>query len=325
MKRIQVEIHGLRNDQSIPVLVWMLVRESYKKLADVTNRVESLYPNFRFENIRCFLDNTIVPLHEDIGILEDNEKVTVKVSVGSRSISLVSEVVTIKDEEPEVTTDTSFTPAESTSSPIQEPKDDGHVEIDINSNTINLIDDFLDDISDVNNSGEPVPIDDDEDSPVKVEDDNDNHAEENVKENLIFNKCKVCSKTVMSSRMKAHMNKFHKATWTLTEVTDDVEVEGHPPAKRLKLRKACTVDSSANPTKSTDFDISAALCERLDERLDGQLIGKIPNVSIENIDTQAERIRPEDPIEERRLTLEKDELNTYRILDNIRIPGTLQY
>ena len=98
--------------------------------------------------------------------------------------------------------------------------------------------------------------------------DNDNHAEENVKENLIFNKCKVCSKMVMSSRMKAHMNKFHKATWTVTEVTDDVELEDHPPVKRLKLRKACTVDSSANPTKSTDFDISAALCERLDERLD---------------------------------------------------------
>ena len=104
--------------------------------------------------------------------------------------SLFPEVVTIKDEEPEVTTDNSFTPAESTSS-CQEPTDDGHVEIDINSNTINLIDDFLDDISDVHNSGEPVPIDDDEDSPVKVEDDNDNHAEENVKENLIFKKCKV--------------------------------------------------------------------------------------------------------------------------------------
>ena len=312
MKRIQVEIHGLQNDQSIPVLVWMLVRENYKKLADVTTRIESLYPNCRFESISCFLDNTIVPLHEDIGILEDNEKVTVKVSVSSRSVSLFPEVVTIKDEEPEVTTDNSFTPAESTSS-CQEPTDDGHVEIDINSNTINLIDDFLDDISDVHNSGEPVPIDDDEDSPVKVEDDNDNHAEENVKENLIFKKCKVCSKMVMSSRMKAHMNKFHKATWTLTEVTDDVEVDGHPPAKRLKLRKACTVDSSA---KSTDFDISAALCERLDERLDGQLIGKIPNVSIENLDTQADRIRPEDPIEERRLTLEKDVLNTYRILES---------
>ena len=138
MKRIQVEIHGLRNDQSVPVLVWMLVRESYKKLADVTTRVESPFPNYRFENIRCFLDNTIVPLHEDIGILEDNEKVTVKSTVGR--VSLVSdalEVVTIKGEVPEMITNIFFTPAEPTflCQVTGEP--------DSNSNAVNLVDNCL--------------------------------------------------------------------------------------------------------------------------------------------------------------------------------------
>ena len=260
MKRIQVEIHGLQNDQSIPVLVWMLVRESYKKLADVTTRVESLFPNYRFENIRCFLDNTIVPLHEDIGILEDNEKVTVKSTVGRISlVSDASEVVTIKDEDPEVTTDISFTPAESTSSCqlAEEP--------DFNSNTINLIDNFLDDISSQNRkSVENVPGDEDEGSPVKDK--------------------------------------------------DDGHVENHPPAKRLKLlRKSCTVDSISN-TDFTDFDNRDAVsCE---SKREGECnVEKNPRVSIENLDTQADRIRPEDPIEERRLTLERDVCNTYRILE----------
>ena len=62
-------------------------------MADVTIGVESLYQNCRFENISCYLDSTIVPLHEGMAILEDKGKVTVKSTVGG--VGLVSDTLEV--------------------------------------------------------------------------------------------------------------------------------------------------------------------------------------------------------------------------------------
>ena len=119
---MEVETHGLRNDQSIPVLVRTLVK-GVAKLESVfassipcdcvlkgrvglgrRNRfsqevggcdhfAESLYPNCRFGSISGYLDGTVVTLHEGMAILEDKGKVTVKSTVGG--VGLVSDTLEV--------------------------------------------------------------------------------------------------------------------------------------------------------------------------------------------------------------------------------------
>ena len=113
-----------------------------------------------------------------------------------------------------------------------------------------------------------------------------------------FQRCKHCSKVITFNNMKKHVKRCHKESWSVTL-----------PSKKRRLEN------------ETDNSIEKATGKALGE---DHLIAYLPSgvklkkhkVSLEKLNTQSLRIRPDDPIEERRrLTLEKDVLDSYKILD----------